>query len=182
MLATQLESVFSVPMEAFVREDIREVKEEAKRYDKARGIYDSTCGKMGQLKKKDTSKIAEVEHELELSKQQFQLQGLEFVYKMNELQLKKKIEFLERVCAFMFGQLSFFHTGYQMFSEMEPYMRGLTVKLQQVTFSPLPFFVLPSPFSPLFAPFFLLPSLFSLSMPSLSIQYCLLRSHLPLLL
>eukprot|EP01102_Stenamoeba_stenopodia_P015303 TRINITY_DN51_c0_g3_i4.p1 TRINITY_DN51_c0_g3~~TRINITY_DN51_c0_g3_i4.p1 ORF type:complete len:750 (-),score=182.80 TRINITY_DN51_c0_g3_i4:1805-4054(-) len=131
LLAMQMESVFSTPIDTFIREDIREVKDEAKRYEKARSVYDGSVQKVSQLKKKDGAKIAEVEHELDMAKQQFNLEGLEFVYKMNELQLKKKIEFLERICAFMFGQLGFFHSGYQMFQELEPYMRGLTVRLQQ---------------------------------------------------
>ncbi|XP_043926762.1 arf-GAP with coiled-coil, ANK repeat and PH domain-containing protein 2-like [Protopterus annectens] len=51
---------------------------------------------------------------------------------INVLQSKSRSEILKSMLSFMFAHLTFFHQGYDLFSELEPYMKELTSQLDQL--------------------------------------------------
>ncbi|CAO3695557.1 unnamed protein product [Rhizopus stolonifer] len=51
---------------------------------------------------------------------------VEYVSKLNDIEAKKKIDYMENVLAYMYTESAFHHQGYEILKDLEPYMRDLT--------------------------------------------------------
>nr|CAD7431253.1 unnamed protein product [Timema monikensis] len=58
--------------------------------------------------------------------------SLQYVFLLQEVQERKKFEFVETLLGFMYGWLTFYHQGHEVANEFKPYMRELQLKLQKV--------------------------------------------------
>uniref|UniRef100_A0A665UGG6 Rho GTPase-activating protein 42-like n=1 Tax=Echeneis naucrates TaxID=173247 RepID=A0A665UGG6_ECHNA len=56
--------------------------------------------------------------------------SLQYVFKIQEVQERKKFEFVEPLLAFLQGLFTFYHEGYELASEFEPYKQQLQFNLQ----------------------------------------------------
>lgn len=77
-------------------------------------VYEAALAKVSQLRKKDetTLRAAEVEQELAFSKKEFNFQSLDFVFSLNTLEAKRKYDFVEKITAFAYANLAYFHQGF----------------------------------------------------------------------
>ncbi|XP_069680472.1 rho GTPase-activating protein Graf isoform X5 [Periplaneta americana] len=57
--------------------------------------------------------------------------SLEYVFLLQEVQERKKFEFVETLLGFMYGWLTFYHQGHEVANEFKPYMRELQFKIQK---------------------------------------------------
>ncbi|NXC79770.1 RHG42 protein, partial [Cercotrichas coryphoeus] len=62
--------------------------------------------------------------------QNFYEASLEYVFKIQEVQEKKKFEFVEPLLAFLQGLFTFYHEGYELAQEFAPYKQQLQFNLQ----------------------------------------------------
>jgi len=127
----QIEILLTKPMEEFMQTEVRELKELSKKYMKATDQYDAAVSKFSQVKKGDTKKKDEGEVEIAECKKNYRIASLDLVFKLNQIQAKKRLELLERVCAFMYLQRTYFHQGYELFLGLDTYMNNLSSQLQQ---------------------------------------------------
>ncbi|KAL4647713.1 rho GTPase-activating protein 42-like isoform X1 [Arapaima gigas] len=123
--------VLITPLERFRREQIDTAKEEKKKFDKETEKYYSALEKHLNLssKKKDTF-LQEADIQIDKDKQVFYDASLEYVFKIQEVQEKKKFEFVEPLLAFLQGLFTFYHEGYELVHEFEPYKQQLQFNLQ----------------------------------------------------
>lgn len=63
-------------------------------------------------------------------RQNFYEASLEYVFKVQEVQEKKKFEFVEPLLAFLQGLFTFYHEGYELAQEFAPYKQQLQYNLQ----------------------------------------------------
>ena len=56
----QLESVFILPLESRVKQELKEVREESKIYQRSKSKHDQTVSKHSQIKRPEAEKIQEV--------------------------------------------------------------------------------------------------------------------------
>ncbi|KPP80166.1 hypothetical protein Z043_100197 [Scleropages formosus] len=105
--------------------------EEKKKFDKESEKYYSALEKHLNLssKKKDTF-LQEADVQIEKDKEVFYDASLEYVFKIQEVQEKKKFEFVEPLLAFLQGLFTFYHEGYELVAEFEPYKQQLQFNLQ----------------------------------------------------
>ncbi|XP_070552662.1 rho GTPase-activating protein 26-like isoform X2 [Ptychodera flava] len=122
---------FIVPLETFRKEQIGSAKEGKKKFDKQTEKFCSLLEKHVNLssKKKETS-LQEADTTLETEKKTFHQASLEYVFRLQEVQEKKKFEFVEILLGFMYGWLTFYHQGHELRNEFKPYMTDLQLKLQ----------------------------------------------------
>uniref|UniRef100_A0A8C2LDA9 Rho GTPase activating protein 42 n=1 Tax=Cricetulus griseus TaxID=10029 RepID=A0A8C2LDA9_CRIGR len=59
-----------------------------------------------------------------------QIASLEYVFKIQEVQEKKKFEFVEPLLSFLQGLFTFYHEGYELAQEFAPYKQQLQFNLQ----------------------------------------------------
>ncbi|OZJ04193.1 hypothetical protein BZG36_02187 [Bifiguratus adelaidae] len=129
MLQSHIRDMFIEPMEKFVREEIGPVKDMRKRFEKASDEVDGALNRYMAKKTKDTN-IEEAAAELAIARKDLHARSLEYSIKMNDLQARKKFEFMEFILAYMYTDSAFYHQSYEFLRELDPYMRDLTGLLQ----------------------------------------------------
>ncbi|XP_077983608.1 rho GTPase-activating protein 26-like isoform X2 [Glandiceps talaboti] len=122
---------FIVPLETFRKEQIGSAKEGKKKFDKQTEKFCALTEKHVNLssKKKETS-LQEADTALDIERKNFHQASLDYVFRLQEVQEKKKFEFVETLLGFMYGWLTFYHQGHELRQEFKPYMTDLQLKLQ----------------------------------------------------
>ncbi|XP_051512228.1 rho GTPase-activating protein 42-like isoform X2 [Myxocyprinus asiaticus] len=130
-LIQNADDVLISPLEKFRKEQIGAAKEGKKKFDKETEKYYSTLEKHLNLssKKKELA-LREADAHIDKDRQLFYDASLEYVFKIQEVQEKKKFEFVEPLLAFLQGLFTFYHEGYELAHEFEPYKQQLQFNLQ----------------------------------------------------
>ncbi|XVF85612.1 hypothetical protein PTKIN_Ptkin17bG0130900 [Pterospermum kingtungense] len=108
------------------------LQESRRRFDKAINAYDQAREKFVSLKKNTRGDIiAELEEDLQNSKSAFEGSRFNLVNTLMNIEAKKKYEFLESISAIMDGHLRYFKLGYDLLSQLEPYIHQVLTYAQQ---------------------------------------------------
>ncbi|XP_073707163.1 rho GTPase-activating protein 42-like [Garra rufa] len=125
------DDVLITPLERFRKEQIGAAKEGRKKFDKEAEKYYSSLEKHLNLStRKKESALQEADAHIDKERQLFYDASLEYVFKIQEVQEKKKFEFVEPLLAFLQGLFTFYHEGYELAHEFEPYKQQLQFNLQ----------------------------------------------------
>uniref|UniRef100_A0A672GA44 Rho GTPase-activating protein 42-like n=1 Tax=Salarias fasciatus TaxID=181472 RepID=A0A672GA44_SALFA len=107
------------------------LSEGKKQFDKETERYYSVLEKHLSLSsKKKESQLHEADSQMSKDRQVFYDASLQYVFKIQEVQERKKFEFVEPLLAFLQGLFTFYHEGYELASEFEPYKQQLQFNLQ----------------------------------------------------
>ncbi|XP_034201248.1 ADP-ribosylation factor GTPase-activating protein AGD2-like isoform X4 [Prunus dulcis] len=132
LLRFQVEHVLVDRLMNFMTVDMQDAKESRRRFDKAIHGYDQAREKFVSLKKNTRGDIvAELEEDLQNSKSTFEKSRFNLVNSLMNIESKKKYEFLESISAIMDAHLRYFKLGYELFSQMEPYIHQVLTYAQQ---------------------------------------------------
>ncbi|XP_043120307.1 rho GTPase-activating protein 42 isoform X2 [Puntigrus tetrazona] len=130
-LIQNADDVLITPLERFRKEQIGAAKEGKKKFDKEAEKYYSSLEKHLNLSsRKKESSLQEADSQIDKERQLFYDASLEYVFKIQEVQEKKKFEFVEPLLAFLQGLFTFYHEGYELAHEFEPYKQQLQFNLQ----------------------------------------------------
>ncbi|KAB0370080.1 hypothetical protein FD755_018042, partial [Muntiacus reevesi] len=119
------------PLEKFRKEQLGAVKEEKKKFDKETERNYSLIDKHLNLsaKKKD-SHLQEADIQVEQNRQHFYELSLEYVCKLQEIQERKKFEFVEPMLSFFQGMFTFYHQGHELAKDFNHYKMELQINIQ----------------------------------------------------
>ncbi|XP_008287722.1 rho GTPase-activating protein 42 isoform X3 [Stegastes partitus] len=130
-LIQNADDVLITPLEKFRKEQIGAAKDGKKKFDKETEKYYSTLERHLNLSsKKKEAYLQEADTQIDKERQLFYDASLEYVFKIQEVQEKKKFEFVEPLLAFLQGLFTFYHEGYELAHEFEPYKQQLQFNLQ----------------------------------------------------
>uniref|UniRef100_A0A7N6B6H9 Rho-GAP domain-containing protein n=1 Tax=Anabas testudineus TaxID=64144 RepID=A0A7N6B6H9_ANATE len=130
-LIQNADDVLISPLERFRKEQIGAVKEGKKQFDKETERYYSVLEKHLSLSpKKKELHLQEADSQMSKDRQVFYDASLQYVFKIHEVQERKKFQFVEPLLAFLQGLFTFYHEGYEVASEFEPYKQQLQFNLQ----------------------------------------------------
>ncbi|KAM9733539.1 LOW QUALITY PROTEIN: rho GTPase-activating protein 42 [Menidia menidia] len=130
-LIQNADDVLITPLEKFRKEQIGAAKDGKKKFDKETEKYYSALEKHLNLSsKKKEGYLLEADTQIDKERQLFYDASLEYVFKIQEVQEKKKFEFVEPLLAFLQGLFTFYHEGYELAHEFEPYKQQLQFNLQ----------------------------------------------------
>ncbi|XP_038548757.1 rho GTPase-activating protein 42 isoform X2 [Micropterus salmoides] len=130
-LIQNADDVLITPLEKFRKEQIGAAKEGKKKFDKETEKYYSTLERHLNLSsKKKEAYLQEADMQIDKERQVFYDASLEYVFKIQEVQEKKKFQFVEPLLAFLQGLFTFYHEGYELAHEFEPYKQQLQFNLQ----------------------------------------------------
>ncbi|XP_022617227.1 rho GTPase-activating protein 42 isoform X3 [Seriola dumerili] len=130
-LIQNADDVLITPLEKFRKEQIGAAKEGKKKFDKETEKYYSTLERHLNLSsKKKEAYLQEADTKIDKERQLFYDASLEYVFKIQEVQEKKKFEFVEPLLSFLQGLFTFYHEGYELAHEFEPYKQQLQFNLQ----------------------------------------------------
>jgi len=122
---------FIVPLETFRKEQIGAVKERKKKFDKQTAKFCSSQERyLGLSTRKQDTILQEADATLEMEQRDFARAALEYVCLIQEVQERKKFEFVETIQAFMYGWLTFYHQGHEVAKDFKPYMTDLQIRVQ----------------------------------------------------
>ncbi|XP_058041212.1 rho GTPase-activating protein 42 [Ahaetulla prasina] len=130
-LIQNADDVLIAPLEKFRKEQIGAAKEGKKKFDKESEKYYSILEKHLNLSaKKKESHLQDADTQIDREHQNFYDASLEYVFKIQEVQERKKFEFVEPLLAFLQGLFTFYHEGYELAQEFAPYKQQLQFNLQ----------------------------------------------------
>ncbi|KAK2435052.1 ADP-ribosylation factor GTPase-activating protein AGD4 [Trifolium repens] len=132
LLRSQVEHVLIDRLTEFINVDLQNAKDSRRRFDKSVHAYDQSREKFVSLKKNTPEDIvAELEEGLQNSKSSFEKSRFNLVHSLMNIEVKKKYEFLESISAIMDAHLRYFKLGYDLLSQMEPYIHQVLTYAQQ---------------------------------------------------
>ncbi|XP_058184026.1 ADP-ribosylation factor GTPase-activating protein AGD2-like isoform X2 [Rhododendron vialii] len=132
LLRTQVEHVLIDRLTHFLSVDLQEAKDSRRRFDKAINGYDQAREKFSYLKKSTRDDIvSEQEEDLHNSKSAFERSRFNLVTALMNVEAKKKYEFLESFSAIMDAHLRYFKLGYELLSQLEPFIHQVLTYAQQ---------------------------------------------------
>ncbi|XP_071703723.1 ADP-ribosylation factor GTPase-activating protein AGD4-like isoform X5 [Rutidosis leptorrhynchoides] len=132
LLRSQVEHLLVDRLSQFLADDLQETKDSRKRFDKASHAYDQAREKVASLKKSTRDEVVtELEEDLQNSKSAFERSRFNLVHSLMNIEAKKKYTFLESLSAIMDAHLRYFKLGYELLSQMEPFIHQVLTYAQQ---------------------------------------------------
>lgn len=132
ILFDQAQRSIKSQLQTFVREDLRKFKEAKKQFDKVSEEKEAALSKNAQAPRNKQHEVDEATNILNATRKCFRHIVLDYVLQINVLQSKRRSEILKSMLSFMYAHLTFFHQGYDLFSELQPLMKHLTGQLDQL--------------------------------------------------
>jgi Arf-GAP/coiled-coil/ANK repeat/PH domain-containing protein len=132
LLRSQAEHVLVDRVSQFLSSDLHDVKESRRRLDKATHSYDQARDRFASLKKNARDEVvAELEEDLHNSKSSYDRSRFNLVSALMNIESKKKYDFLESFSAIMDAHLRYFKLGYDLLSQLEPFIHQVLTYAQQ---------------------------------------------------
>ncbi|XP_061634278.1 arf-GAP with coiled-coil, ANK repeat and PH domain-containing protein 2-like isoform X4 [Phyllopteryx taeniolatus] len=132
ILFDQAQRSIKTQLQTFVKDDLRKFKEAKKQFDKVSEEKDAALIKNAQAPRNKQHEVEEATNILTATRKCFRHIVLDYVLQINVLQSKRRSEILKSMLSFMYAHLTFFHQGYDLFSELQPLMKQLGGQLDQL--------------------------------------------------
>ncbi|XP_021366144.1 rho GTPase-activating protein 26-like isoform X3 [Mizuhopecten yessoensis] len=119
-------------LEKFRKEQLGSVKEEKKSFDKQTVKICQSMERYLNLKTKvNDNMLQEADAQLEMECRGFREASMKYVLKVQEVQERKKFDFVEMILAFMYSLFTFYHEGFEAKTELNDYSSQLQKILQK---------------------------------------------------
>uniref|UniRef100_A0A2K6NYN6 Arf-GAP with coiled-coil, ANK repeat and PH domain-containing protein n=1 Tax=Rhinopithecus roxellana TaxID=61622 RepID=A0A2K6NYN6_RHIRO len=112
--------------------DLRKFKDAKKQFEKVSEEKENALVKNAQVQRNKQHEVEEATNILTATRKCFRHIALDYVLQINVLQSKRRSEILKSMLSFMYAHLAFFHQGYDLFSELGPYMKDLGAQLDRL--------------------------------------------------
>uniref|UniRef100_U3F977 Arf-GAP with coiled-coil, ANK repeat and PH domain-containing protein n=1 Tax=Micrurus fulvius TaxID=8637 RepID=U3F977_MICFL len=132
ILFDQTQRSIKAQLQMFVKEDIRKFKEAKKQFEKVSEEKENALAKNAQAPRNKQHEVEEAANILTATRKCFRHIALDYVLQINVLQSKRRSEILKSMLSVMCAHLAFFHQGYDLFSELGPYMKELGAQLDHL--------------------------------------------------
>ncbi|XP_074046685.1 arf-GAP with coiled-coil, ANK repeat and PH domain-containing protein 2 isoform X2 [Macrotis lagotis] len=132
ILFDQTQRSIKAQLQTFVKEDLRKFKDAKKQFEKVSEEKENALVKNAQVQRNKQHEVEEATNILTATRKCFRHIALDYVLQINVLQSKRRSEILKSMLSFMYAHLAFFHQGYDLFSELGPYMKDLGVQLDRL--------------------------------------------------
>ncbi|KAG7488185.1 hypothetical protein MATL_G00031480 [Megalops atlanticus] len=132
ILFDQAQRSIKSQLQTFMKEDLRKFKESKKQFDKVSEEKEAALAKNAQAPRNKQHEVEEATNILTATRKCFRHIVLDYVLQINVLQSKRRSEILKSMLSFMYAHLTFFHQGYDLFSELQPLMKQLGGQLDQL--------------------------------------------------
>uniref|UniRef100_A0A6I8NQ72 Arf-GAP with coiled-coil, ANK repeat and PH domain-containing protein n=1 Tax=Ornithorhynchus anatinus TaxID=9258 RepID=A0A6I8NQ72_ORNAN len=117
ILFDQTQRSIKAQLQTFIKEDLRKFKDAKKQFEKVSEEKENALAKNAQVPRNKQHEVEEATNILTATRKCFRHIALDYVLQM---------------LSFMYAHLAFFHQGYDLFSELSPYMKDLGAQLDQL--------------------------------------------------
>ncbi|KAK7162554.1 hypothetical protein R3I93_006779 [Phoxinus phoxinus] len=132
ILFDQAQRSIKSQLQTFVKEDLKKFKDAKKQFDKVSEEKEVALVKNAQVPRNKQHEVEEATNILTTTRKCFRHIALDYVLQINVLQSKRRLEILKSMLSYMNANLTFFHQGYDFFSQLQPLMKQLSGQLDQL--------------------------------------------------
>ncbi|XP_065158393.1 rho GTPase-activating protein 26 isoform X2 [Atheta coriaria] len=121
------------PLENFRKDHIVKVRTDKKKFDKQTVKFCQSQERYLNLtnKKQNEGALQEADATVGMEKRHFCDASMQYVCLIQEVHERKKFEFVETLLGFMIGWLTFYHQGYEVAKDFNPYKGDLQLRIQK---------------------------------------------------
>ncbi|XP_056643046.1 rho GTPase-activating protein 26 isoform X2 [Diorhabda carinulata] len=119
------------PLEDFRKKYIGGAKNEKKKFEKQTAKFCQNQERYLNLTTKKTNSLQEADASVDMAERHFYTASMDYVYLIQEVHERKKFEFVETLLTFIYSWFTFYHQGYELKRDCDPYWKDLQTKIQK---------------------------------------------------
>ncbi|CAH1159775.1 unnamed protein product [Phaedon cochleariae] len=119
------------PLEEFRKKYIGGAKMEKKKFEKQTAKFCQNQERYLNLTTKKTNSLQEADASVDMAERHFYAASMDYVYLIQEVHERKKFEFVETLLTFVYAWFTFYHQGYELKKDCDPYWKDLQQKIQK---------------------------------------------------